>query len=105
MVDALSLPGTKAPRLRGAARVLLLATALTCVSACGPTLATLPGIGEPENAPARPEVAPEFPSVFGRSAAEPRKAEDGEAKKVEADLAAAKASMAERRRKMQQGVQ
>ena len=93
-------PGPKL--LHAATRATVLCAAGFMLAACGSFFAGLPGIGQPEGTPARPEVTAEYPHVF-RTNQDPRKSSEEEAKKLEAELAQERTGAAEeRRRKIQQ---
>jgi len=69
------------------ARAVVLVSAVVVLSGCGSFFAGLPGIGQPEGTPPRPEVAPEYPHVFRSTAQDAKKPPEDEAKKLEAELA------------------
>ena len=85
------------------ARAVVLSSAVFLLSACGSFFAGLPGIGQPEGTPPRPEVTPDYPHVFRSSAQDAKKPPEDEAKRLEAELAQQRTgAAAEKRRKIQQ---
>lgn len=81
------------------ARAAVLSAALFLLSACGSFFASLPGIGQPEGTPPRPDVTPDFPHVFRNTSQDQKPPPADEAKKLEADLAQQRTGAVEAKRR------
>ena len=92
-----AVPGPSNARSAAQGAVLLAAAFL--LSGCGSFFAGLPGIGQPEGTPPRPDVTAEYPHVFRTKNPDERSPPEGEAKKLEAELAQERTGAAEERRR------
>jgi hypothetical protein len=82
-----------------ATRMTALVTAGFILSGCGAFFADLPGIGQPAGTPARPAVTADYPHVFRTKNPDEKPRPEGEAKKLEAELAQARSGAAEEKRR------
>jgi hypothetical protein len=79
--------------------VLALAVAGVGLTGCGSMMASMPLVGEPKNAPARPAENAPFPGVFVETAnPEEDKMTAAEREKLKADLITARDTAAARKR-------
>ena len=85
--------------LAAGARAVVLSAAVFLLSGCGSFFAGLPGIGQPEGTPPRPDVTPDYPHVFRNNSQDQKPPLEDEAKKLEAELAQQRTGAAEEKRR------